>query len=291
IRNLQAQHDIVSLLNVGPTYGRKDLETELTQLKDTITTLRIQNDGFKVTNATQKTEISKLMAKDVGNKSSGTTTPTKPKVLAPGMYAIGHKYIIPHRRTNRETPIPMFRKKHVTFKEPPKPSLRVTKKPVAPEGKKANVVVHLSTGIKSATEASKTASKNHAWIYRKLSAKSTIGEKVKDHPRNLNKQNRVDSQLNAKRLATPNRQTTKKVWKQKVVAHAKPQWMPTGRHFTLYDSYPLTRILDPMEEPLELSSSVSSSSNVTMLSRREVVYDADQTHTQLVISNMFGVIT
>nr|GFA85277.1 hypothetical protein [Tanacetum cinerariifolium] len=38
-------------------------------------------------------------------------------------------------------------------------------------------------------------------------------------------------------------------------------------HFTLYDSYPLTRILDPMEEPLELSSSGSSSSNVTMLSR------------------------
>nr|GEY41541.1 hypothetical protein [Tanacetum cinerariifolium] len=45
----------------------------------------IQNDGFKVTNATQKTEIAKLKAKDVGNNSSGTTTPTNPKVLAPGM--------------------------------------------------------------------------------------------------------------------------------------------------------------------------------------------------------------
>nr|GEZ16879.1 ribonuclease H-like domain, reverse transcriptase, RNA-dependent DNA polymerase [Tanacetum cinerariifolium] len=169
------------------------------------------NDGFKVTNATQKTEIAKLKAKNVGNKSSGTITPTNPKV-------------------------------------------------------------------------------------------STSGEKVEDHPRNLNKQNRVDSHLNAKCLvsisnlnvvcgacheclflfnddkcvvysmnsvkpkATPNRQTTKKVWKQKVVAHAKPQWMPTRRHFTLYDSYPLTRILDLMEEPLELSPSVSSSSNVTMLS-------------------------
>nr|GEW75799.1 hypothetical protein [Tanacetum cinerariifolium] len=145
----------------------------------------------------------------------------------------------------------MSRKKHVTFKEPPKPSPRVTKKPVASQVKKANIVVHLSTGIKSVTGASKTASKNHAWIYRKLPAKSTSGEKVKDHPRNLNKQNRVDSHL----------------WKQKVVAHAKPQWMPTGRHFTLYDSYPLTRILDPMKEPLELSLCVSSSSNVTILSR------------------------
>nr|GFD13831.1 hypothetical protein [Tanacetum cinerariifolium] len=125
IRNLQAQHDIVSLLNVGSTDGRKALETELTQLKDTITALRIQNDRFKVTNATQKTEIAKLKAKDVGNKR-----------------------------------------------------------------------------IKSATGASKTASKNHAWIYRKLPAKSTSGEKVKDHPKNLNKQNRVDSHLNAKRLVS-----------------------------------------------------------------------------------------
>nr|GFA43674.1 hypothetical protein [Tanacetum cinerariifolium] len=160
-------------------------------------------------------------------------------------------------------------------------------------------------GIKSAPGASKTASKNHAWIYRKLPAKSTSGEKVEDHPMNLNKQNCVDSHLNAKCLvsisnlnaicgacheclfsfnhdkcvvysmnsvkpkSTPNRQTTKKVWKQKVVAHAKRQWMPTRRHFTLYDSYPLTRILDPMEEPLKLSSSVSFSLNVTMLSRSQ----------------------
>nr|GFB13143.1 hypothetical protein [Tanacetum cinerariifolium] len=81
IRNLQARHDIVSLLNVGPTDGRKALETELTQLKDTITALKIQNDRFKVTNATQKTKITKLKAKDVDNKSSGTTTPTNPKYL------------------------------------------------------------------------------------------------------------------------------------------------------------------------------------------------------------------
>nr|GFC57624.1 hypothetical protein [Tanacetum cinerariifolium] len=162
IWNLQAQNDIVNLLNVGPTDGRKSLETELTQLKDTIIALRIQNERLKVTNATQKTKIAKLKAKDVGNKSP--------------------MYIVPHRRTNRETPIPMSKKKHVTFKEPPKPSPRVTKKPVAPQIKKANVAVHLSTGIKSAIGTSKTASKNHAWIYRKFSTKSTSGKKVEDHP-------------------------------------------------------------------------------------------------------------
>nr|GEU51110.1 hypothetical protein [Tanacetum cinerariifolium] len=224
IRNLQAQHDIVSLLNVSPTDGIKALETELTQLKDTITTLKIQNDRFKVTNATQKTEIAKLKAKDVGNKSSGTTTPTNPKStcsgnvrhrildlmedlleLSPSISSSSNVTMLSrsqgrtvadsYAETSKDHEyFIMNLKKHVTFKEPPKPSPRVTKKPIAP-------------------------------------------------------------------------QTTKKVWKQKVVAHAKSQWMPTGRHFTLYDSYPLTRILDPIKEPLELSPSVSSSSNVTMLSR------------------------
>nr|GEV68607.1 hypothetical protein [Tanacetum cinerariifolium] len=269
--------------------------------------------------------IAKLKAKDVGNKSCGTTTPTNPKVLAPGMYAIGPKYIIPHRRTNRETPIPMSRKKHVTFKEPPKPSPRVTKKPVAPQVKKANVALKdtitalriqndgfkvtnatqktkiaklkakdvgnkssgtttptnpkvlapgmYAIGIKYATRASKTTSTNHAWIYRKLLAKISISnlnaifDACHECLFSFNHDKCVVYSMNSvKPKATPNRQTTKKFWKQKVVAHAKPQWMPTGWHFTLYDSYPLTWILDPMEEPLELSLSVSFSSNVTMLS-------------------------
>ncbi|GJW83187.1 hypothetical protein Tco_0156332 [Tanacetum coccineum] len=36
----------------------------------------------------------------------------------------------------------------------------------------------------------------------------------------------------------------KKVWKpiSKPVANSKPQWKPTGRHFSLFEKYPLTRI-------------------------------------------------
>nr|GEW03965.1 retrovirus-related Pol polyprotein from transposon TNT 1-94 [Tanacetum cinerariifolium] len=47
IRNLQAQNDIMSLLNVrstDDTCNKQALETELTQLKDTVTSLKIQND-------------------------------------------------------------------------------------------------------------------------------------------------------------------------------------------------------------------------------------------------------
>ncbi|GKD91995.1 hypothetical protein Tco_1371832, partial [Tanacetum coccineum] len=79
-------------------------------------------------------------------------------------------------------------------------------------------------------------------------------------------------------------QHTKKVWRattrhhvnttktaawrpKKVVGSVKPQWRPTGRHFGLFDTCPLTRIVEPIVEPLELTPSVSSSSKVTMISR------------------------
>ncbi|GJU37076.1 hypothetical protein Tco_1185430 [Tanacetum coccineum] len=49
----------------------------------------------------------------------------------------------------------------------------------------------------------------------------------------------------------------------------KPKWKPTGRRyfFALYDNCPLTRIMEPIVEPLELTLRVSSSSKVTMISR------------------------
>ena len=57
------------------------------------------------------------------------------------------------------------------------------------------------------------------------------------------------------------RKPIKRVWKP------KPQWKPTGRHFSLYEKYPLTRIMEPSDETLELSPSVSSSAKIMMISR------------------------
>ncbi|GKA64369.1 retrovirus-related pol polyprotein from transposon TNT 1-94 [Tanacetum coccineum] len=54
IRNLETHINITRMLNVGPTTGSLDqqaLETEVTQLKDALTSLRIQNDGYKIENA------------------------------------------------------------------------------------------------------------------------------------------------------------------------------------------------------------------------------------------------
>nr|GFB91662.1 hypothetical protein [Tanacetum cinerariifolium] len=179
--------------------------------------------------AAQKAEIATLNAKTVGNKTRGNTKPANPKVIAPGLYAISPK---------------------------------------------------------------------------KLPAKSAKREKVEEHIRNLNKNNRVDSHVkrsvcvknlnavcgachaclissnhdnflvysvksvNRKQPKAKNTmRTTKKVWRPKVVTSVKPMWKPSGWHFTLYDSYPLTRILEPTVEPIELSLSVSSSTKILMLSK------------------------
>nr|GEV27476.1 hypothetical protein [Tanacetum cinerariifolium] len=132
IKKLQTQINSMSMLNVKPTVGSFDkqaLETELTQLKDAITSVRIQNDRLKITALTA--ENAKLKSESLSKMHSGPIVPEKPKVLGPGM----------------------------------------------------------------------------------------------------------------------------------------SQWKPTGRRFTLYDEYPLTRIVELIVDPLELTPCVSSNSKVTMISR------------------------
>ncbi|GJU75786.1 retrovirus-related pol polyprotein from transposon TNT 1-94 [Tanacetum coccineum] len=105
IRNLDAQINIMKVLNVGSTEGSCDqqaLETDRIQLKDTITSLRIQLDGLKVEN---------LKAQVTGKTSSGPSTSETPKVLAPGMYNLGSKYIPPPKRANWVKPTPLPKKK------------------------------------------------------------------------------------------------------------------------------------------------------------------------------------
>ncbi|GJY43408.1 hypothetical protein Tco_0431621 [Tanacetum coccineum] len=152
IRNLDAQINIMKVLNVGSTEGSCDqqaLETDRIQLKDTITSLRIQLDGLKVENVSLKrrydelskanthsrtayteklsaltTQHTKLQAQVTGKTSSGPSTSETPKVLAPGMYNLGSKYIPPPKRANWVKPTPLPKKKQVTFLfvEPPRPS-------------------------------------------------------------------------------------------------------------------------------------------------------------------------
>ncbi|GJT85410.1 hypothetical protein Tco_1067127 [Tanacetum coccineum] len=52
------------------------------------------------------------------------------------------------------------------------------------------------------------------------------------------------------------------------VANSKPQWKPYyGRHFSLFEKYPLTRIMESTDMPIDLPPSASSSPKITMVSR------------------------
>ncbi|GJW58109.1 retrovirus-related pol polyprotein from transposon TNT 1-94 [Tanacetum coccineum] len=302
IRNLDAQINIMKVLNVGSTKGSCDqqaLETDRIQLKDTITSLRIQLDGLKVENVSLKrrydelskanthsrtaytekinaltAENAKLKTELSGKKSGGSTASEKPKVLASGMYTNSSKYVPPPKRANWVKPTPLPKKKQVTFQEPPRTSNRPTQKPPVQQNKKPNVSVNLSTRTKPATESRKPMPKSHTWNHRILPSKSVNARRAADHNRKLNV---VDhNQFVIRSLKSVNTKTphakhsvnhTKKVWKATRNHNVKPQWKPTGRHFALYDNCPLTRIMEPIVEPLELTPSVSSSSKVTMISR------------------------
>nr|GFA32333.1 hypothetical protein [Tanacetum cinerariifolium] len=216
----------MSMLNVEPTIGSFDkqaLETKLTQLKDAITLVRIQNDRFKVENVNLKrcyqelstsnlhsrdtltrkltaltAENAKLKSESLSKMHSEPILPEKPKVLAPGMYARSSKYIVPPRRVSRAEPTHLSKKKQATFQEPLRPLNRPTQKIVVQQNKKPNIHVNLSTGVKPATGASKPMSKSDTWSHSTLSAKCEKARKVEDHHRNLNKHNNVDSRLNVK---------------------------------------------------------------------------------------------
>ncbi|GJR22716.1 reverse transcriptase domain-containing protein [Tanacetum coccineum] len=350
IRNLDAQINIMKVLNVGSTEGSCDqqaLDTDRIQLQDMITSLRIQLDGLKVENVSLKrrydelskanthsrtayteklsaltAEHTKLQAQVTGKTSSGPSTSETPKVLAPGMYNLGSKYIPPPKRANWVKSTQLPKTKQVTFIEPPRPSLKPTPKPVVHHNKQTNVCVPMSTGVKPTSGASKPVPKKAPRNHSSLPAKSANARRVEAHHRTLNKKNRIDSNLlvrhsvfvsnsnndcgaRNKSLVSSNHNAClvmcddsvnvkphqtkrithqptkewkpikrvgkpiKRVWNHisKNVANTKPQWKPTGRHFSLYEKYPLTRIMEPTDIPMELPPSASSSPQITMVSR------------------------
>ncbi|GJS66636.1 hypothetical protein Tco_0681200 [Tanacetum coccineum] len=244
------------MLNVGSTVGSFDkqtLETELTQLKDTITSVSIQNDRFKVENENVKrryeelsksnaysrstftakinaltAENAKLKTERSGKKSSGFTASEKPKVLASGMYTNSSKYILPPKRANWVKPTPLPKKKQVTFQEPPRTSNRPTQKPPVQQNKKPNVPVNLSTRTKPATESRKPMPKSHTRNHRILPSKSVNARRAADHNRKLNVVDHNQFVIHSLKFVNH----IKKVWKatrNHNVNTTKTAWRPTGK--------------------------------------------------------------
>ncbi|GKB87063.1 hypothetical protein Tco_0959335 [Tanacetum coccineum] len=266
IRNLETQINITRMLNVGSTEGSCDqqaLETDRIQLQDMITSLRIQLDGLKVENVSLKrrydelsqanthsrtanteklsaltAENTKLKAQVTGKTSSGPSTSETPKVLAPGMYNLGSKYIPPPKRANWVKPTPLPKKKQVTFSEPPRPSLKPTQKPVVQQNKKPNVSVNLPTRTKPATEPRKPMPKSDTRNHRIWPSKSENARRAAIHNRNLNFDHNqfVIRSLKSVNTKTPQAKhsvnRTKKAWKatrNHNVNTTKTAWRPTGK--------------------------------------------------------------
>ncbi|GJU08696.1 retrovirus-related pol polyprotein from transposon TNT 1-94 [Tanacetum coccineum] len=261
IRNLQTQINITRMLNVGSTVGSFDkqaLETEITQLKDALTSVRIQIDGYKAENVNLKrryeelsksnaysrstftakinaltAENAKLKTELSGKKTSGSTASEKPKVLASGMYTNSSKYVPPPKRANWVKPTPLPKKKQVTFQEPPRTSNRPTQKPPVQQNKKPNVSVNLSTRTRPATESRKPMPKSHTRNHRILQRLNVV-----DHNqfviRSLKSVNTKTPQAKHsvnhtkqvwKATRNHNVNTTKTAWRptRKVVGSVKPQ--------------------------------------------------------------------
>ncbi|GKC78034.1 retrovirus-related pol polyprotein from transposon TNT 1-94, partial [Tanacetum coccineum] len=182
-------------------------------------------------------DLYKSKAESNSNVSSRAAVPEKPKVLAPGLYAMTPKYIPPHKRNNREANAPLPRKEAVSLV------------------KKTNVY-----SLESVTEASKSKSKCETKTHRNLPARSENVKRVDNPLRNLNKRNHVDSSLSVKRTGfTSQFVSVCKTSTGKIFASVGSKWKPTGRKFTLGDTCPLTRITKPEVVPLEKSGSVSTS--------------------------------
>ncbi|GJY06781.1 integrase, catalytic region, zinc finger, CCHC-type containing protein [Tanacetum coccineum] len=261
IRNLDAQINIMKVLNVGSTEGSCDqqaLETDRIQLKDTITSLRIQLDGLKVENVSLKrrydelskanthsrtaytekinaltTEIAKLKTELSGKKSGGSTASEKPKVLA-GMYNLGlecnaRKVEAHHRTLNKKNRVD------------------------------SNLLVKHSVSVSKMNNVCGACNKSL------VSANHTDCLVMCDGSVNV----KPHQTKRFKRQPRKEWKPVKKVWKpiSKPVANSKPQWKPTGRHFSLFEKHPLTRIMESTDQPIELPPSASSSPKITMVSR------------------------
>ncbi|GJW80349.1 hypothetical protein Tco_0144324 [Tanacetum coccineum] len=248
IRNLETQINITRMLNVGSTEGSCDqtaLETDIIQLQDMIYLPSIQLVALGRTRDFAKTVCMNcqrripLTVAAEHRKSSALTAENTAESPS-----TGENKSVPS--TSEETQSTCFR--------------------------------ILQRRTKPATEPRKPMPKSDTRNHRIWPSKSENARRAAIHNRNLNfdhnqfvirslksvntKPPRANILVNHtkkvwKATRKHNVNTTKTAWRpKKVVGSVKPQWRPTGRHFGLFDTCPLTRIVEPIVEPLELTPSV-----------------------------------
>nr|GEV48027.1 hypothetical protein [Tanacetum cinerariifolium] len=215
--------------------GRVAVEMEL---KEKLTAVRIKNDSLRDENVSIKKHYQGLYqskAESNSNVSSGAAVPEKPKVLAPGLYAMTPKNLPARSENVKRVDNPL---RNLNKRNRVNSSLKV---------KRTGFILKSVYVCKTCNEC------------------LVFGNHDKCGVKNLN-------YGNAKNLKVKNDANVKQVWKAtgKIFASVGSKWKPTGRKFTLGDTCPLTRITKPEVLPLEKSGSISTSepaNNVTVTPR------------------------
>ncbi|GJV97032.1 retrotransposon protein, putative, ty1-copia subclass [Tanacetum coccineum] len=210
------------------------LETENTQLKEELTTVRIKNDSLRDENVSIKKRYQDLY------KSKQ-------------MYLLGSTNVCVNLSTGIKSVTEASKSKSKcetkTHRNLPARSENVKRvdNPLRNLNKRNHVDSSLS--VKRTGFISKSVS-----VCNICNECLVFGNHNKCGVKNLNS-------VNAKNPKVNNDATVKQVWKAtgKIFASVGSKWRPTGRKFTLGDTCPLTRITKPEVVPLEKSGSVSTS--------------------------------
>ncbi|GJY93486.1 hypothetical protein Tco_0509268 [Tanacetum coccineum] len=127
------------------------LETENTQLKEELTAVRIKNDSLRDENVSIKKryqDLYQFKAESNSNMSSRAVVPEKPKVLAPGLYAMMPKITKPKV-------VPLEKSRSVSTSEHANNVIvtpRFSKKPLTSYKRKDRKLKEISTGSPPNTE-------------------------------------------------------------------------------------------------------------------------------------------
>ncbi|GJT92765.1 hypothetical protein Tco_1081610 [Tanacetum coccineum] len=212
IRKLKAQIGNMKEVSANSNLSTLEfqaLETKNTQLKAKLTAVRIKNDSLRDENVSIKKRYQDLYqskAENNSNVSSRAAVPERPKVLAPGLYAMTPKYIPPQKRNNREANTPLPKQGEVVSIKPhhmiaPGSSryssndmvhnhyLKKTKKQTHEIGRNSKTSVIPSARSQSITNGSKPKprinnQKSRNWPASKTSYVTTKTVPITEHSRN-----------------------------------------------------------------------------------------------------------
>ncbi|GJS74633.1 retrovirus-related pol polyprotein from transposon TNT 1-94 [Tanacetum coccineum] len=250
---------------------KRALYFQIIQLTEKVTTLQEQNELFRAENAKVKqhykelydsikitrakhieqttaltTKNENLKAQIHENLKCNTIDSVKPRVLAPGRYAIDVEPIPPNIRNNREV--------HLDYLKHLKESVETLREIV----EEAKVERPLDRSLASACLYTKHS--QELLEYAIGTCPKDFNQKDKKHaytPLNKKKQVTFEDQSpsvknvmrNVKQVWKPKQ--VKQVWKAtgKVLTHVGHQWRPTGRIFTLREKCPSTRLTKPKVVP------------------------------------------